>query len=104
MYCPHSSFFHLFSGDVVYHFPEGFVLFVPLHHQQIAEWNFVYHFIIGEVDGIHERCDLPQKGLVADNYSTAASQTTFLVKLTAFKKGFAEIRSIPLHNAFTTSL
>ena len=46
---------------------------------------------------------MSQKGFVSDYFGLAASRLAFLVKLTAFKKGFILIRSKAIDKPVTTS-
>ena len=49
-----SSFCQFFTADFLNYITENLVLFVSLHDDEIAVRNFIYYFVIRQMQAIHE--------------------------------------------------
>lgn len=99
-----SSFHHFFTRYPC-HFRSVAYMYLILGHQtQIAVRHFLEHFLVGQMQIFHERCNLPEETVVSYGLGFAINIFTFFAKVDSTAKFCIPIISMETLIALTNSL
>ena len=108
---PLTALFHFLLDEfpllVFGHFPVDFPgcnpEFVPGHDQKIAVGDSVKNLLIGQVQRLHERCDLSENRVIPYDLGFAIRLLTFLCKADSLVKFPGSMRDSPFTSPSITS-
>lgn len=98
------SFHHFFTRHPRYFRPVAHMYLVLGHQAEVAVWYFLEHFLVGQMQIFHERCNLPEETIVSYGLGFAINIFTFFAKVDSTAKFCMPIISMETLIALTNSL